>query len=131
MNDDNTSTNGYPASFALNTLMTDYTLTNLDYHASSFNSDFKQYIEQLPPASLPLHNCTSQGGIVDDTNISASILTVEAIENGLEIKIAVFFTEIIGGCSCGDDPVSANAYGELLAIIDTVSNNLTFTVIND
>lgn len=111
--------------------MTDYTLTKLDYHASSFKDDFKHYIEQLPPASLPLHNCTSQGGIVDDRNISASILSVTAIENGVEIKIAVFFTEIIGGCSCGDDPVAENAYAELLAIMDKDSRQLTFSVIND
>ncbi|MFW2372561.1 MAG: glucosamine--fructose-6-phosphate aminotransferase [Gammaproteobacteria bacterium] len=107
------------------------TLSNLDLESRSFTRNFKHYLEQLEPDSLPLHRCTSQGGMVDDTNISVSILSVEETESTIEVKIAVFFTEIIGGCSCGDDPLSENAYGELLAIIDTASRKLTFSVLND
>jgi len=111
--------------------LTDMTLINFDHHSRTFSQDFKHYIEHLAPDTLPLHQCTSQGGAVDDTDLSASILSIEETSNRIEVKMAVFFTEIIGGCSCGDDPVAENAYGELLAIIDKDSRQLSFSVIDD
>jgi len=34
------------------------------------------------------------------------------------VRIGCFFSEIVGGCSCGDDPVPAQAYCDLKIMID-------------
>lgn len=92
------------------------------YPSDSFKQQLKQEIEQLDKDSLPLHLATTQGGIVDASKLSVSVLNVTEEnrddKNAILVKIAVFFEEIIGGCSCGDDPLSANAYGEFLLNID-------------
>ena len=36
----------------------------------------------------------------------------------VQAKVGVFFSEIVGGCSCGDDPITVNAYCEILVSID-------------
>jgi hypothetical protein len=65
---------------------------------------------ELPPGTLPLQHGCEQGGMIDDHAISASVLTVERTADHLTARVGVFFTEIVGGCNCNDDPVESNAY---------------------
>ena len=50
------------------------------------------------------------------------------MERYIQAKVGVFFNEIIGGCSCGDDPLSENAYCELQVSIDKVTAEAEFSV---
>jgi hypothetical protein len=47
-------------------------------------------------------------------------LTSRADAERIEIVVGVFFTEIVGGCSCGDEPVAVNGYVELSLRIERV-----------
>ena len=94
----------------------------------SFSQTLKSEIENLESTALPLDKGTTQGGLVDDSNISVTIMNFTEEEGFIQAKVGVFFNEIIGGCSCGDDPLSENAYCELQVSIDKVTAEAEFSV---
>ncbi len=67
-------------------------------------------LKDLPPGSLPLGECCNQGGLADDSTASFSVLAIRREPRHVVARVGVFFIEVIGGCSCHDDPVRANAY---------------------
>ena len=114
-----------------NLTMTNIDFFNLDYDSELFTRSLKNYIEDLPSNTLPLNQRTTQGGIVDDSNISASILSVSNTDDFIQAKTGVFFTEIVGGCSCGDDPVSLNVYCEIIVFFNKHTGELQFSVFDE
>jgi len=78
--------------------------------AESFKQRLAAALKALPGGSLPLHTGCEQGGLVDDSNISASVLSVEQDKDRFLARVGIFFTEIVGGCNCNDDPLEVNAY---------------------
>ena len=101
----------------------------LQSRPGSFETALKQELENLPAGTLPLEKGTSRGGFVDDSDISVTVIKVEQNENGIQAKVGVFFTEIIVGCGCGDDPMPENAYCEMLVSIDRTASAAEFEVI--
>lgn len=90
----------------------------------------KRELEGLPPGTLPLHRCITRGGHVDDSAITATVINVEQGPGRLQCKVGIFFTEIIAGCGCGDDPFPENAYCELMVSIDKITAEVEFEVIH-
>lgn len=75
-------------------------------------------LQALPPASLPLGASCRQAGMVDDSDLAFSILTLDASAGRIKARVGVFFSEVVGGCNCNDDPVAFSAYGVLRVAID-------------
>ena len=98
--------------------------------AGAIEKTLKRELEALPSGTLPLHWCTSRGGYVDDSDISATVISVEQDEHRVQCKVGIFFTEIIVGCGCGDDPFPENAYCELIVSIDKTTAEAEFEVIH-
>ena len=96
------------------------------WHSSAFNAALKQQLEALPEGSLPLENGLTRCGIVDDSHISVTVINARQVENGVEARIGVFFTEIVAGCVCGEDPTAENAYLELRVTIDQITGDAHF-----
>ena len=65
--------------------------------------------------------------MIDDNNISASVLGVEQTADHLTARVGVFFTEIVGGCNCNDDPAEANAYCVIEVRIDRATGIAVLT----
>ena len=84
-----------------------------DWHTKDFAGTFNREILSLPSGTLPLQLRGMQNGLVDDTNLSLVVLQQLETEQDCKVKTGVFFSEIIGGCSCGDDPAAETAYCEL------------------
>ena len=86
----------------------------------------KAWIEGLGPGLLPLERCAARGGLVDDSAVTATVIAASVTADRIEARVGVFFTEILGGCSCGDDPAVENAYCELQLRIDRRSGDARF-----
>jgi hypothetical protein len=97
--------------------------------AAEFGHALKSQLESLPAGSLPLQQGTSQGGYVDDSDISVTVISTSGTKGRIQAKIGVFFTEIVVGCGCGDDPFPVNTYCELLISLDTNTAEVKFEVI--
>ena len=67
-------------------------------------------LKTLPPGCLPLQACCQQGGLPDLETLAVSILGLSREPQRVVARVGVFFDEVVGGCSCHDDPVRANAY---------------------
>jgi hypothetical protein len=78
--------------------------------SDDFARALKADLEALPAGTLPLHLATTQGGLVDDSDISVSVLTHTDDAAAIRARVGVFFTEAVGGCNCHDDPIRANGY---------------------
>ena len=89
----------------------------------------KGEIERLGAGVLPLHQAVGQGGMVDDRQFAVTVLHVADHGGSIRAKLGVFFDEIVGGCSCGDDPFTENVYCVLRVSIDKASAEAEFAVI--
>ena len=96
----------------------------------AFARTLKTELEGLTMGSLPLEKGTTQGGQVDDSDISVTVIDAFDRETSIQAKVGVFFREIVGGCSCGDEPVAENAYCEILVSIDKETAVAEFSVIS-
>ena len=100
-----------------------------DWGRESFAQTLKAEVEGLSKGTLPLEKATTQGGYVDESNISATVFDFADKGNHVQAKVGVFFNEIVGGCSCGDDPIVVNAYCEILVSIDKKTAEAGFSFI--
>jgi hypothetical protein len=89
----------------------------------------KREILALKPGTLPLHLATKQGGMIQGGARDLTVLAVEDDGNSLLAHIGVFFTEVVGGCSCGDEPLTVDSYCELKLRIDKRSAEADLEVV--
>ena len=92
-----------------------------------FKQRLASALNVLPSGSLPLQAGCEQGGLVDDRNISASVLSVEQDKDRFLARVGIFFTEVVGGCNCNDDPLEVNAYCVLEVAISRGDGVAKFT----
>jgi hypothetical protein len=55
---------------------------------------------------LPLQAGCTQGGWADTNNLSLSMFALDVGKREIVAVVAAFYTEVVGGCNCHDDPVS-------------------------
>jgi hypothetical protein len=84
-----------------------------DWESQRFAQALKHELEELQPGTLPLERATTQGGHVEGNSVSVTVLSVHERGPRIVARVGVFFEEVVGGCSCGDDPVSSTAYCEI------------------
>ena len=96
-----------------------------------FSKTLKQELESLAKGVLPLESATTQGGLVDDSNISALINHFSENDTSIQTKVGIFFNEVVAGCNCDDDPVADNTYCEILESIDKISAATEFKLIQE
>lgn len=85
-------------------------------------------IMALKTGVLPLQQCLRQGDMAAEQANKVSVLSCDETDESIRVKLAVFFTEIISGCSCGDEPAMLDGYGEVVLIIDKQSSDAWFSV---
>jgi len=95
---------------------------------SSFNTKLIGEIMALPENTLPLQQALSQGDIASERPDKISVMSSKATTTEIIIKLGVFFTEIISGCSCGDDPGSLSGYCEMQLTIERQNGNADFQI---
>lgn len=101
------------------------------WQSDTFARTLKNEIESLAPGALPLSKGTSRGGMVDDSDLTAMVLTSAETENSLVADVGIFFTEILAACSCGDEPQALNSYCPLQIQIDKASAEAEIHVLSD
>jgi hypothetical protein len=65
--------------------------------------------------------------MIDDRDIETTILCMEQAADQISARIGVFFTEIVGGCNCNDDPLETNAYCVLEVVIDRTTGKASIS----
>lgn len=96
-----------------------------------FEQRLSSTLHTLPSGTLPLQAGCEQGGVVDDRDISATVLGVVTSADKIVARVGIFFTEVVGGCNCNDDPLEVNAYCVLEVSIDRETGTAGFVVLSD
>lgn len=69
-----------------------------------FKQIIQQEIAQLDHAQLPLQQALSLSSAVTDSPIQAMMLAAHEEAELIRVKAGVFYTGVVAGCSCADDP---------------------------
>lgn len=102
-----------------------------DWGTDTFVPTLRAEIKALPSGELPLNEAVSQGGYVDDNDLEITIFRVDDDDSSIQVRLGVFFTEIVICCGCGDDPMTINAYCEMQLSIDKRTAHSQFSVVSD
>ena len=96
-------------------------------HSPEFNKALKNEIQDLDPNLLPLQQGLSLSSYVGKTPFSVVILNVSEEADYIKIKVGIFYTGIIAGCSCSDDPSPTDEQNEYCNLLFSVNKNTADT----
>jgi hypothetical protein len=104
------------------------------WQSDTFIKTFKQEVANLPSSLLPLQQGLSLSSYVSDESINPIINNSSETPTHIVIKAGIFYSGIIAGCSCSDDPTpidTQNEYCELLFNIDKLSAQTSVSLITE
>jgi len=84
---------------------------------SRFREILKDELESLPVEQLPLQQCMRQCNHVLEQKPDVLILGSDDIDAEILVRIGVFFSGIIAGCSCADDPTPVEPITEYCELL--------------
>ena len=104
------------------------------WNTPEFEAIAKQEILGLNPDLLPLQQGLSHSNTANADSLSVRIISTAEQPEKLQIKAGLFYTGIIAGCSCSDDPTpndEMNEYCEVRIDIDRQTGEATVTLVPD
>lgn len=88
-----------------------------------FKQIAKDEIQNIDPSLLPLQQGLSLSSYVGKTPFSVVILNSSIKGSSVEVKTGVFYTGIIAGCSCSDDPSPSDEQNEYCELLFCINHN--------
>ncbi len=98
----------------------------------AFDGILKQEVAQLGVGQLPLQQGLTSSSIALDDPIDVMIISVVDAADRLQVKVGLFYSGIIAGCSCADDPTPIDRNTEYCVVrldIDKTSADTTVTLL--
>ncbi|TVP85326.1 MAG: hypothetical protein EA347_09955 [Thioalkalivibrio sp.] len=77
-----------------------------------FTAVLRADLAALGPDALGLQQALSTGSTAMSDDIEVMLLRHSETPDGLCVRIGVFFTSVLGGCACADDPTPENEHPE-------------------
>lgn len=99
-----------------------------------FRDVFLQEIAQLDAAELPLQQGLARSSHVTERPFQAMLLNASEDAGLLRVKAGIFYTGIIAGCSCADDPTPIDELNEYCVVefhIDRTTAEARVTLLPD
>ncbi|BBP04099.1 hypothetical protein TPL01_31750 [Sulfuriferula plumbiphila] len=99
-----------------------------------FNRVLKSEIEQLDASQLPLQQGLTIGSYALDNRLDVIVIGTAEEDGHIRAKIGIFYTSIIAGCSCADDPTPVdenNEYCVMQIEIDPTTAEAVLTLLTD
>ncbi len=99
-----------------------------------FNAVFKQEVEALNPQYLPLQEGLALSSHVTDRRVQVMPITASETVQFISVKAGVFFTGVIAGCNCADDPSPIDEQNEYCVIqlnIDKTTSETQISLMPD
>jgi len=88
-----------------------------------FKAVLKTELEQLTTEQLPLQQGLSVGSYATGDNIQVMIISVSEQPGAICAKAGIFYTGIIAGCSCADDPTPVEEHSEYCEVSIEIDKN--------
>jgi len=94
-----------------------------------FEDVLKKEIAQLGAEHLPLQQGLSTGSHALDTNLQVMVISVSEDARFIHAKAGIFYTGILTGCSCADDPTPVNEESEYCVVQLDISKSTAETTV--
>jgi len=104
-----------------------------EWNSANFTETLKQEICSLEEKSLPLQQGLRYSSIANAENLSVTVLKITEDDNHILAKVGLFYSGIIAGCNCADDPSlidEITEYCETLFIINKTTAETSITLID-
>lgn len=101
------------------------------WSTSDFTQTFFDEVTALDTNLLPLQQGLSHSSFANGDRLSVMLLNKKSSKEKLFVKAGLFYTGIISGCNCSDNPAPAdenNEYCEVLFCIDRITANTVVTL---
>lgn len=102
------------------------------WNSDQFKQQFKEEVERLPADLLPLQKGLSLSSYVSAEPFKVMVISVTDDETTIYVKAGIFYSGIIAGCSCSDDPSPTDVqpeYCDLQFRIDKNTAESTVTLL--
>jgi hypothetical protein len=99
----------------------------------NFTATLKQELEQLPASEFPLQQGLRVSSYALD-DFSVQVLSVSEQPDAIHARLGIFYSGLIAGCSCADDPTPVEPqaeYCEAHVRIDRQSGQSRVTLLTD
>ena len=96
----------------------------------SFDEVFKNEVGCIGAQLLPLQNGLSQGSSVSDKKFSAMILGSSEKAGIIYARAGIFYTSVIAGCKCADDPTSVDELSEYCEVQIEITRETAEATVN-
>ncbi len=103
------------------------------WNSDDFNNVIKKELCSINSDLLPLQQGLTQSSYAIGKNLSVTVLNVASDNNYIMVKAGLFYTGIISGCNCADDPTpidEINEYCDVLLRINIKTAETTVTLID-
>lgn len=77
-----------------------------------FRDVLKQELEQLDAGQLPLQQGLTTGSVALPDAVCVMVTRVTDEPAHIRVRAGIFYTSVIAGCSCADDPTPVEAQNE-------------------
>lgn len=78
----------------------------------TFEETLKQEIVQLDVKQIPLQQGLSNSNYTNGDNRKIILMSVTDESNCIRVKTGIFYTGIVAGCNCADDPSPVDEINE-------------------
>ncbi|HSP01685.1 MAG TPA: hypothetical protein VLN90_09530 [Thioalkalivibrio sp.] len=82
-----------------------------------FEDVLKQEIVALGAEGLPLQQGLSAGSMALAEDLGVMILAITQTTEALTVRAGLFYTSIIAGCACADDPTPTDVLTEYCEVV--------------
>ena len=99
---------------------------------SSFGDVFKNEVKAIDPHFLPLQQGMSQSSYLAEGDIDVVVLSLSETDVSIQVKTGIFYTGVIAGSCCADDPTPVgeqNEYCEVQFDIDLATADTPVTLL--
>lgn len=95
----------------------------------AFTDAMKAEIERLDANLLPLQQGLSRSSYANPDSVSPVILAVDERPTHLRVRAGLFYTGIIAGCGCADDPTPIDEITEYCDVLFEIDRNTAATTV--
>jgi len=106
------------------TIMLQLTKSLQAWNSAEFKSTFIQQLSQLSLDELPLQQALLLGSYATKDKLQIMVNSMTEQQHSLLITTGIFYSSIIAGCNCSDDPTPVDLNSEYCEMLFTI-NKLT------
>ena len=100
------------------------------WQSENFTQAFKQEVAEIEHKYLPLQQGLSLSSYVSNDKITAILNKSEENHSHIIVNAGIFYSGIIAGCSCSDDPTPLDTQNEYCTLVFSIDKDSAETSVN-